>query len=120
MHAEGLISSNIKTAFGGKAAYAVITARDAEKIGGTIEDFECAVDIVRSLSGVRVAFVIKEKVPGIYRVSLRSLGEDVAFISKSFGGGGHTRAAGCAVNAQCAEDAASLILDRLQNIEWLD
>jgi phosphoesterase RecJ-like protein len=113
--AEGIVANSIKTAYDGKVAYAEITLSDAEAAGG-MAGFECAVDIVRSLRGVSVAFVVKEKAKGIYKISLRSTGADVAFISKRFGGGGHTRAAGCTVEAESCEAVSGMILDALRNV----
>ena len=113
--AEGIVASRLKTAFGGEVAYAEITLADAAATGG-MESFECAVDIARSLRGVNIAFVVKEKAKGVYKISLRSTGADVAFISKKFGGGGHTRAAGCTVEAECAEAVSRMILDALNNV----
>jgi phosphoesterase RecJ-like protein len=113
--AEGIVANSIKTAYEGKVAYAEITLSDAEAAGG-MAGFECAVDIVRSLRGVSVAFVVKEKARGVYKISLRSTGADVAFISKRFGGGGHTRAAGCTVEAESCEAVSGIILDALRNV----
>ena len=47
------------------------------------------------IQGVEVAVLLKERAPGCYRVSLRSRDKvDVSQIAGTFGGGGHTRAAG--------------------------
>lgn len=75
---------------------AVIISND-KKGGLKNPDFETAVDIVRSVEGIRAAAVVKENdsEPGTFKVSLRS--EDVvnvADIALRFGGGGHKNAAG--------------------------
>ncbi len=44
---------------------------------------------------VEVAVLLKERAPGCYRISLRSRDKvDVSRVASTFGGGGHTRAAG--------------------------
>ena len=80
-----------------------------------MEHFETAIDIVRSVIGVEISFVIKETDKGEYKVSLRSTGADVARISASFGGGGHIRAAGCTVMAENITAAANTVLEKIEN-----
>ena len=47
------------------------------------------------IKGVEVAVLLKERAPGCYRISLRSRDKvDVSQVAGTFGGGGHTRAAG--------------------------
>ena len=47
------------------------------------------------IRGVEVAVLLKERAPGCYRISLRSRDKvDVSQVASTFGGGGHTRAAG--------------------------
>ena len=42
--------------------------------------------------------MIKEREPGAYKVSLRSANDvNVSEICKTFGGGGHAKAAGCLI-----------------------
>ena len=71
------------------------------------------IDYIRYIEGVRVACLIK-KTSDIYKVSLRSTSEEinVANVAKSFGGGGHKRAAGFSYEG----DIASLI-DKICTIE---
>ena len=102
--AEGFTSSKIKTAFGGKVAYAEISLAERQALGLDSEFFETAVDVVRQLFGVQIAFVVKESNSGEFRASLRSLGANVAKIAEELGGGGHVRAAGCSPSANSAEE----------------
>ena len=112
--AEGFISSKIKTAFSGKVAYATVTLEERRNLNVDFEFFETAVDVVRSLFGVEVAFVVKETDSGEFRASLRSTGADVARIASRLDGGGHLRAAGCSPKAKSAEEAASIIIDLIE------
>ena len=56
---------------------------------------ESFIGMIRVIEGVDIAVVLKTKEEGICRVSMRSKGLDVSAIAVQFGGGGHTRAAGC-------------------------
>ena len=108
--AEGFIASKIKTAYGKKVAYATLTLAEKEALGLCTEHFETAIDVVRSLCGVEIAFVVKEEKEGKFKASLRSTGADVASVAGEFGGGGHIRAAGCTVSAKNITEAADVIL----------
>lgn len=95
-------------------AAAVITQEDLFENGLSPADLDTAVDVVRSLQGTEIAYVIKETAEGDFRVSLRSEGADVAAIAREFGGGGHTRAAGCTIEAPDAATAEAELLSALQ------
>ena len=118
--AEGFISSKIKTAFDGKVAYAEISLKERQTLGLDFEFFETAVDVVRQLFGVEIAFVVKESDKGEIRASLRSLGANVAKIAEELGGGGHVRAAGCSPNAKTTEQASEMILDLIKKHIYLE
>lgn len=110
IRAEGFVAEKIKTDFGGKLAYATVTRREREKLGFLMEHLETAIDVVRSVENVEVAFVVKETDHGEFKASLRSLEENVADISLVFGGGGHVRAAGCTVRAKNIGEAAEALI----------
>ena len=116
--AEGFVSSKITRDESGKIAYATVTKSEREALGLDFEFFETAVDIVRSIIGVELAFIVKETDDGAFRVSLRSTGANVALVASEHGGGGHVRAAGCSPDAKSADEAVSMILDTIkkQNI----
>ncbi len=108
--AEGFVGEGIKTALGGKIAYAAITLADMRALDLKHEDLETAIEIVRSLSGCELAIIAKETEYGVYKISMRSTGADVASIASKFGGGGHIRAAGCTISASSAEEALEKIM----------
>lgn len=114
VRAEGFISSKIAVSMNGRVAYATVTKRDREEIRAPFEFFETAVDIVKQLFGVEIAFVVKETDSGEFRVSLRSTSHNVAKIAIQFGGGGHIRAAGCSPDAKSVEEAAQMILSAIE------
>lgn len=69
---------------------------DTEETGGVMDSSENALHVLRDIEGVEVAFLLKEKEAGVYKVSLRSKDRiNVSEIAEQFGGGGHLRAAGC-------------------------
>lgn len=62
------------------------------------------VNYARGIEGVAVGALFRETAPGEYKVSLRSKGSvDVASVSLTFGGGGHSHAAGFNVKCGIAE-----------------
>ena len=75
----------------------------------TIGSAEGLVDMIRKVEGTELAVVLKEKEKDSCRVSMRSKGLDVTKIATQFGGGGHVRAAGCAIQKPFAEAKAELL-----------
>lgn len=120
VRAEGLIGSIVKFYENTPIAYAAVTRAMREEIGCVSDDFECAVDIVRSLIGCRIALFAKENDDGTYRVSMRSTGPDVAAIAQKFSGGGHIRAAGCSPTGATLAQAAEAVLAELKNTYFPD
>ena len=114
--AEGYAAENMKVAIGGKVAFAAVSLEQRNKIGAEFSDFETSIDIIRSLAGVEIAFIVKESDRGEFRVSIRSTGRDVALIASFFGGGGHIRAAGCNVSAVNADEAANIVLQKITEV----
>ena len=113
IRAEAFVSDRIKTAFGGRVAYATVTKRDRQSQGATLEHFETAIDVVRSVEFVEISFVVKEMDNGEFKASLRSTGKDVAAIASMFSGGGHIRASGCTIAAHGITVAAELLLEKI-------
>lgn len=71
-----------------------------EQYGATDENLETLIDVARSVKGVEVAAVIKQfGQENKFRVSMRSSSDfDVSEVCARYGGGGHSRAAGCTLN----------------------
>lgn len=116
IRAEGFIAGRIKTESDGRIAYATHTRRDREELCCPEESFETAIDIVRELSGVEIAIVVRETDKGTLKASIRSIGADVASIAAKFGGGGHIRAAGCSPEADSPEDAAIMLIEEAKKL----
>ena len=82
--------------------------------GANEEDASEFINISRDIDGVEVAVFIKEKENQSFRISLRSKNVvDVRRIAESFGGGGHTRAAGCTIDGNY-DRVKTLLLDEIK------
>ncbi len=116
--AEGFAAENLITDEDGRVAYLAVTRDDLNRMGASMSDFDTAIDVIRSLEGVRVCFVVKDFGEGSYRISIRSTGVDVARVAAHFGGGGHIRAAGCTVCAASANEAAQAVLEIIKQMHF--
>ena len=80
----------------GKCTVGYLRRRDMEFYGVEGSDLDGIVSQLRLTRGVEVAIFIYETETQHFKVSLRSNGKvDVSKVAVFFGGGGHTRAAGC-------------------------
>lgn len=95
LRAEAYTATNARQFFEGRFSLLSLSLADCRAIGCTEEDFNGAIDILRSRRGVEIAALLRERGDGTLRLSLRSTGADVAALCALFGGGGHRRAAGC-------------------------
>jgi len=87
-----------------RIAWLTITRQDMTDTGARNEDTEGLVNYPRNIEGVEVGILFKEIAEEEIKVSLRSSGRaDAALIAKSFGGGGHARAAGYSLYCRLSE-----------------
>lgn len=90
--------------------WALVTDEMLEEAGATMEEAEGLVDFLLSSRESRAAIVFKEAGPDETKVSIRTLpGVDAIKIVRPFGGGGHTRAAGCTIQADPSGAAVQLL-----------
>jgi phosphoesterase RecJ-like protein len=81
-----------------RISWVSVNLLDIAEAQASNEDLEGLVNYPRNIEGVEVGILFKEVEINKYKVSMRSAGiADVAHIAKSFGGGGHFRAAGCTI-----------------------
>lgn len=115
LRAEAFAASRLRVYGGGKIAAVFLEKKDREKEGLSSELFETAIDIPRSLRGVEIAVTLKEsdETAGLFKVSLRSTGRNVAEVAAAFGGGGHIRAAGCSISGKDATEVMEKLLPLL-------
>ena len=97
----------------GRLAWFGMSQATADKLGVLPEDNEGLIDHLRAIRGVIVAIFFEELTDGKVRVSMRSKDEavDVCAICKSFGGGGHTLAAGARIKGSL-EEVIKIIVDK--------
>ena len=111
--AEGEAARVLSVKDGGKIASVVFPYSSKAALGLSDEHLETIIDIPRSVSGVEVAFCVKQpEQNNKFRVSMRSSGDvDVAAICAKFGGGGHMRAAGCTIEARRIDNVEEMLVD---------
>jgi len=107
-----LALDSIEMFHNGKLSIMTITQEMLNKTGTRAEDIDGLINYARRIEDVKIAALIHEKQngrnklkdSGEFHVSLRSDGTvDVAAIAATFGGGGHTTAAGFEVQSGLAE-----------------
>jgi phosphoesterase RecJ-like protein len=85
-------------------AWLTIPPGALERHGVGSDDLDGVVEHARSIAGIRMAVLFREISQGRIKVSLRSVGDvDVAGFAKPFGGGGHVKAAGIALDGPLGE-----------------
>lgn len=95
---SGICLSRCQFAADGQIAWSIITQKDFKKAGATDADADPITEKIRSIQGVKIAILIREKADKQLRISIRSKdGINVASIAEKFGGGGHHSAAGCTI-----------------------
>jgi len=95
---QGLSMQRCMFSDDGELAWSTLTRRDMERIGASDSDSDPVVERIRSIRGVRIAILFREKNFHQWRVSFRSKeGVNVAKLAEQFGGGGHASAAGCCI-----------------------
>jgi phosphoesterase RecJ-like protein len=95
---------------GGKLSVVVLSQADMQTTGAKDEDCDGIVNLGRSIEGVEISLLVKEKNSDEVRINLRSKTYvDVSEIAAAFGGGGHKRAAGCTVKGTLQEVKEQLI-----------
>src|SRR5438105_3156252 len=89
----------------GRVASFSLTLKTTAELQVLPEDNEGLIDHLRAIRGVIVAVFFEELADGKVRVSMRSKTDtiDVCVICQTFGGGGHTLAAGARVRGTLAE-----------------
>ena len=105
---QNYLVSNAIFCLNDKIAYTLITKEIMEKYSAKDEYTEGICETLRSISGVEIAFVLKETQSGA-KASIRTKEIDATLIANKFNGGGHKRAAGCTIKEKI-NTAADILL----------
>ena len=98
-----------------------ITQDMLKETGATMDESEGIAQDLRAIAGVEFSALVKEFGPETCRVSLRAKRRgDVAVVAQNLGGGGHTKAAGCTINAPIMDAVAAVEKELLKAIKELD
>ena len=99
----------------GRVAVMTITNAMIAHSGATENDLEGMTPIPRQIEGVWVGITLRQKADGNYKISVRTGHHaDATAICALLGGGGHIRAAGCAVEGSLAEAKAAILAATVQ------
>lgn len=108
------VLETMKIIAGGKGAIAFVTNEMLKDADAKIEHTEGVINTLRSIKGIEIAAFLKEIKKDIVKVTMRAKSHaDVAAICTKYGGGGHTKAAGCTLEMSVME-AKTLIIDEIE------
>lgn len=100
-----------------KVAIMIVTQEMLKKYNIDFKDADGIVPYARDIENVEIGILLKEKSDNEIKVSLRSKSyADVSSIAKSFGGGGHIRAAGCTINDSIKNAKTKILEEALKEI----
>lgn len=107
---SSIATSRLKFYNKNRVAVTYVTQKDLKKVKAMPGDHEGIVNVGRNIEGVEVSIFLREDEDGTYRCSLRSNDDiDVSDIAGVFGGGGHSRAAGCTIDLPLEVAIKSLV-----------
>ena len=107
------VMGKIRYFLDGKTALITVRLADFEKFGAKQWETEGFIDFITGIEGVEVGVCMMESEKDKFKVSFRSKVTDVNLVAGVFGGGGHTLASGCMINAEY-EDAVDRIISAVK------
>ena len=117
-----MVLDSIKYYCGGRIAVATVTQKMREKANFYNDDLGELASIPRQIEGVECGITLKQLSRGVYKISVRTNEKlSAEEICKAFGGGGHTRAAGCTIRGSQTEVREKLIAKAEEQLAaWTD
>ena len=113
---QSKVFSDITFHHNNRTAVQIMTKEMLKKFNASYEDGDSIINIPLKSKDIKISVFFKENKKGVLRCSLRSKNNlDVASIARSFGGGGHTTAAGF----KCNEPLEIIIKKVLKEIKKL-
>jgi len=111
---EQRINESIRFLDEGRTAIAAITRQLIDDSGAKEEDIENISSFLRSIEGVEIAVLLRERGDDLWKISVRTSSvANASRICAVLGGGGHARAAGCTFTGTL-DDAVAAILKSLE------
>ena len=84
---------------------------------GNLDTTEGFINYPRVIEGVAIAIMFKVMSDNTVRISFRSKDVDVSKLALSFGGGGHARAAGCAITGKIEEVKKAVLAAAIKQLK---
>ena len=112
LRAERAGLENLRLIDGGRIALIPLSYQTLCAAKVSAQHLSTVVDVARSVAGAEVAVFIRQpSEAGVFRVSMRAnVDFDVSAVCATFGGGGHTRAAGATVVAENIDAACDAVI----------
>ena len=107
----GIALQHMQISSNAPIAYTMITKEEMEAAGAASHDLDGIVDHVLDTEGAKAAILLSEREGGVCKISLRSRELDMNAIAAKFGGGGHRKAAGAAINGAPKEALAQVLAE---------
>lgn len=118
LKAEMLMLGRMEYYLDGKCTLIAATMDVIQETGLDLKDTEGMTNLPLQLEGVEVGITIREKEPGVFKVSMRSANAvNVSAICATLGGGGHVKAAGCLVKGELETVKKTLVEAVRQGLE---
>ena len=103
MKVVGKSLENLYLAHENKISVITLSLEDLKQYDNV--DLEGIINYARDIKGVEIAIFAKEVEANLFRVSFRANGDyDVSTLASLYGGGGHSKAAGCTIRGNSLED----------------
>lgn len=111
INAEQKLIGRMKYFENDKIAIITITNEMIANYGIDRAELDAFASIPLTVEGVAVGVTLKqqEDKPELYKISIRTTQADASAIASEFGGGGHIKAAGCAVEGDAREITAKIV-----------
>lgn len=111
-----LVLETMEFHFGNQCASMVLTQQMLQEAQATPDMAEGFIHYGRSIEGVEVAVLFRERETNVYKISLRSKKRvNVADLCARFGGGGHRHASGCTIEKPLPE-VKDMILKAIESV----
>ncbi len=106
----GEVVKDLTPLFDGRVTLTSLSQKMLKAYGLDIQAMDELIDFTRDIAGVEISIVLKEMENGGTKIGFRSKNAyRVDALARSFGGGGHEKAAGATVKMNLAETEAQLI-----------